>query len=115
MIEKELPHFMKARAAQQARQLASVGCSVALSLLGMPPGVGIAGGTLLLLKDSPALYFNVRQTLSSRKAVGDLRQYYADKEMVLRRVIAQQPITERSPLYDMVALLSRVVSGRISL
>jgi hypothetical protein len=68
VLEKELPFFLKRKAIQHSRQLATVSSSIALNLLGLAPGLGLIAGVAGILKDSPALVFNLGDTYDCSKS-----------------------------------------------
>ncbi|MFV9644497.1 MAG: hypothetical protein ACNYWU_01615 [Desulfobacterales bacterium] len=113
VFEKELPHFLKKRAIKQAKELGSVGSSVALGALGFIPVIGQVASGVSVLKDSPALLFNVRQTLSSQKAVNDLGTYIQNKETLLRQKIEKAHLSEQAIMLEMVDLFSQTLGEKI--
>lgn len=115
VIEKELPSFLKRKAIQQSKQLASVSSSVVLNLLGAVPGLGFIASAVGVLKDSPALFFNVGQTYASMRAIYGLERYYANKEAILEKEIERNDISEKAPLREMVALLTNVLAKKITM
>lgn len=115
VIQKELPNFLKKKALEQSKELASVSSSVALNLVAAVPGVGLIASAVGVLKDTPSLFFNVAQTYSSVRSIYDLQRYYANKEKLLEKEIDQHDISEKAPLHDMVALLTGVLSEKIKM
>jgi hypothetical protein len=115
VIDKELPSFLKKKALQQSKQLATVSASVALDLAGAVPGVGLIASAVGVLKDSPALFFNVGQTYRSIRAVDNLRKYYANKEEMLEKEIERHEVTGKAPLHEMVDLLTSVLAQKITM
>jgi len=113
VIQKELPKFLKKKAFQQCKQLASVSSSVALNLVGAVPGAGLIASTVGVLKDSPSLFFNIGQTYTSVQAIYDLQRYYTNKEKMLDKEIDRHDISEKAPLHEMVELLTSVLSEKI--
>jgi len=115
VLEEELPAFLKKRAKEQTKSFANIASSVALGILGFIPGLGgFASGTSIL-KDSPALIFNVRQTIFSKKSLTDLSIYQSNKESLLRHKIENSDISDRSTMLDMVDLLSNTLSEKLKL
>lgn len=115
VLHKELPNFLKKKALQESKQLASVTSSVALNLVGVVPGVGLVASAVGILKDTPALFFNVGQTYTSVRAVNDLQRYYSNKEKLLDMEIDRHEISEKAPLHDMVSLLTSVLAQKITM
>ena len=115
VLQEELPKFLKKRAFEQTKQLASVSSSVALGVAGAVPGVGLIASAVSVMKDTPALIVNIGQTYSSIKSISDLNEYYHNKEMLLRKEIEQSDISDKSTLYEMVTLLLNIVSKRIQI
>ncbi len=115
VFENELPYFMKNCAMKQAKELGSIGSSVALGALGFFPVIGQVASSASILKDSPALLFNIRQTLSSRKAISDLGCYISNKEYLLRKKIEESSISDRATMLEMVDLFSQLIGEKIKI
>lgn len=113
VIQKELPNFLKKKAHQQSRQLMSVSSSVVLNLVGVVPGAGLITNAVGMLKDTPALFFNIGRTYSSACAIYDLQRYYTTKEKILDKEIGRHDLSGKSPLHDMVELLGAVLAEKI--
>lgn len=115
VLQKELPNFLRHRALDQSKELASVSSSVALGVMGFVPGVSLVTSALSVMKDTPALVFNVGQTYSSIKSLFNLDEYYENKEKLIRRKVEECELSEKATMYEMVALLMDLISQRIRL
>lgn len=115
VIHKELSNFLKKKALQGSKQLASISSSVALNLVGAVPGVGLVASAVGVLKDTPALLFNIGQTYNSVRAIYDLQMYYDNKEKALDKEIERHDISEKAPLHEMVELLTAVLAQKITM
>lgn len=115
VLEEELPNFMRKKAIDRTKQLASVSSSIALAILGFIPGLSLITGTASALKDTPALVFNVGQTYASAKSLIDQNEYIRNKEKLLKERIEKTEITEKTPILDMINLLTEVITNRIQI
>ncbi len=115
VFQDQLPNFLKKRAISQAKQLGSVGASVALGVLGFVPALGTLSGVISLLKDSPALLFNIGQTYSSLESISDFNKYLLMKENAIKGSIEKSDLNDKSIMIDMVELLMATVSNKIAL
>jgi len=115
VLQEELPRFLKKRALEQSKELASISSSVALGVAGAVPGVGLIASAISVMKDPPALFVNIGQTFSSIKSISKQNEYYQNKERLLRKEIEHSSIGEKATMYEMVDLLLNVISKRIKL
>jgi len=113
IFEKELPNFIRKKKKEELKKLSSVGSSVALGALGFVPEVSAVASGISVLKDSPALIFNIRQFHSSDKSITDLERYLKIKEDIVKRQIDKTHISDQSTMLDMVELLSSTLSEKI--
>lgn len=115
VLREELPQFLKKRAFEQSKHMASVASSVALGVAGAVPAIGLIASAVSVMKDTPALLVNVGQTYGSIKAISNIHEYYQNKERLLRKEIERSNINEKAVFYEMVALLLNVISHRIKI
>jgi hypothetical protein len=115
ILQRELPKYLKKRALEQSKELASISSSVALGVAGAVPGVGLVASTISVMKDTPALFVNIGQTYSSLKSIKNHSEYYQNKQRLLKKEVEESIISEKSAIYDMVDLLMQVISKRIEL
>jgi hypothetical protein len=115
VLQQELPKYLKRKALEQSKELASVSSSVALGVAGAVPGVGLVASAISVMKDTPALFVNIGQTFNSVKSISKQGEYYKNKEQLLRKKIGNASIGEKAPMYEMVDLLLNVISNRIEL
>jgi len=115
VLQEELPKYLKKKALDQSKELASVSSSVALGLAGAVPGVGLVASAISVMKDTPALFVNIGQTFRSIKSISKQGEYYQNKKQLLRKEIEQSSIGEKATIYEMVDLLLNVISKRMQL
>lgn len=115
VLQNELPKFLKKKALEHSKELASVSASVALGLAGAVPGIGLVASAMSVMKDTPALFVNVGQTYRSIKSIYEQDKYYRNKEQLIRTEIERSSIGEKAIMYEMVDLLLNVIAKRIQL
>lgn len=115
VLQEELPQFLKKRAFEQSKHLASVTSSVALGVAGAVPGIGLIASAVSVMKDTPALLVNIGQTYSTIKAISNMDEYYQNKGKLLRKEIEQSRINDKAVFYEMVDLLLNVISHHIKI
>lgn len=113
VLEKELPSFVHKKVFSQTKPLLSVGSSIGLSVAGFIPGISIITGAAAILKDTPALIFNLGQGISSAKTLIHLNEYFQNKERILRKTIEKTEITDKTPMLDMTHLLTTLITNKI--
>jgi hypothetical protein len=112
VLDDEMPKFLRKRASKSAKSLGGVGSSLALGALGFVPVLSGITGAAGILKDTPALLVNVRQTYSSAKSLVKSEEYFLNKERLLKKQIESIDISEKSELLDMLHMLSALISHR---
>ena len=115
VLQKELPEFLKKKAIEDSKELASVSSSIALGLAGAVPGIGLVASAISVMKDTPALLVNIGQTYKSIRSISKQNEYYQLKEQIIRSEIENSDIEEKATMYEMVDLLTNVISRRILL
>ena len=109
------PKFLKKKALEHSKELASVSSSVALGVAGAVPGIGLVASAISVMKDTPALFVNVGQTYRSLKSITNQNKYYQSKEQLIKTEIEKSSIGEKATMFEMVDLLLNVISKRIQL
>ncbi|WP_319574559.1 hypothetical protein [uncultured Desulfobacter sp.] len=79
VLQKELPKFLKKKALEHSKELASISSSVALGVAGAVPGVGLVASAISVMKDTPALLVNIGQTYRSVRSISKQGEYYQNK------------------------------------
>ncbi len=115
VLQKELPKFLKKKALEQSKELASISSSVALGVAGAVPGVGLVASAISVMKDTPALFVNIGQTYRSVRSISKQDEYYQNKEKLIKTEIEKSAISEKAAMYEMVDMLLNVISKRIQL
>lgn len=115
VIEEEIPSYIRRRAKEERKEMWSTSASVALGLLGFVPvpGIGVIAGAAGLLKDTPALIFNVGQAYRSARSVSCAKDYIDFREQLLVKSIEHTQITEKTALIDMVHMLLMLIRSRM--
>ena len=113
IFEKELPVYIKKKASKDFKQLGNISSSVALGVLGFIPIVGYISSALSVLKDTPALIFNLNQTFHSIKSLNNFKRYHEQKQNIIKSKIKRTQISEKSIMLDMVDFLMSIISEKI--
>ncbi|MCK4814422.1 hypothetical protein KA005_01525, partial [bacterium] len=87
VLQEELPKFLKKKALEHSKELASVSSSVALGVAGAVPGVGLVASAISVMKDTPALLVNIGQTYRSVKSLSKQDEYYRNKDILIKKEI----------------------------
>ncbi|WP_289020586.1 hypothetical protein [uncultured Desulfobacter sp.] len=115
VLQKELPNFLKKKALEHSKELASISLSVALGVAGAVPGVGLVASAISIMKDTPALLVNIGQTYRSVRAISNQDEYYQNKEQLIKTEIEKSTISEKAIMYEMVDMLLNIISKRIQI
>jgi hypothetical protein len=86
---------------------------VALGVAGAVPGIGLFASAINVMKDTPALLFNIGQTYNSFKSIENLGEYYRNKERLLRKEIEHSSLSDKTMLYEVIDLLLSIITDRI--
>lgn len=115
VFEEELPIFLKNRAFSQAKEVASVGFSVALGALGFVPILGYVASGMSVIRDSPALFFNIGELYRSSKAISSMETYARNRHVALETSLENSDISNKSTMLDMIDVLTSSLSEKIRL
>ncbi|HMB42118.1 MAG TPA: hypothetical protein VKM37_09075 [Balneolaceae bacterium] len=115
VFDEELPEFIKGKVKQKAKSLVSVSSSLALGFLGFFPGLGSIASGVSILKDSPSLIFNLRQTFSSQKAIDNIKLYKQNREELLRKQVEKSDLSDKSTMLDMVNILNNLLGEKLKI
>ncbi|MGO9020619.1 MAG: hypothetical protein ACLQVJ_19945 [Syntrophobacteraceae bacterium] len=110
VLDDEMPRFLRKRASASAKKLGGVVSSLALGALGFVPVLSSITGAASILKDTPALLVNVGQSYSSVKSLAKSKEYFLNKERILKKLIESIDISEKSELLDMLDMFSALIS-----
>jgi len=115
VFEVELRDFIRGKVIGDAKELCDVTASVALGFAGLIPGLGTFASLASVLKESPALYMNIAQIHRSAKSLSGVHHYLRQRNETIKSSIQKMDIGEKSPMIDMVDMLTSTISERIKL
>ncbi len=113
VIREQLPEFLKKEAFEQSKELGSTSASIALSVAGAVPGIGLVTSAASVMRDTPALLFNLGQTYTSVRSIKNLSHHYENKEKLIRKEVEELELKDKAVFFEMVDLLLNIISERI--
>lgn len=115
IFDKELPILLKKKKAHDAKILGKNTLSISLGALGFVPFLSTVANVAGILLSSPSFVMNIWQKFMNKSAYEDYNSYLKMKEALLKSMIEQSEITDRTTLLDVVDLLMSVISKKMTL
>ncbi len=115
VFQKELPAFLKKKAVGNVKGLGKNTVSVGLGVAGFFPPFSLIASVASLAMGTPAFWMNLSQTFTSVRAINRYDKYQNTKEKALMDTIRKSDISDKSQLLDVVDMIVRTLSARLTL
>jgi hypothetical protein len=113
IFEREIPEFMKKKRIEGRNELAKNSLSLGIGLIGFIP-IPIVSGVANLIGLLPSL-FNLPHIFRSFRAAKDYQSYQEQKQQTLQHLIEKSELSDESAFIEVIDLLTKVLSSRITI
>lgn len=114
VFEQEMPRFLTKRMVSQSKEMLMASSSIALGVLGLIPGMSLAG-VAGLIKDSPSFMINLKHSFKSAKSIKNHQHYVQNRELMVTDIINKYKFSDSPMLLEAVDYLSTSIRAKLSL
>jgi hypothetical protein len=114
IFQRELRSYLKRKAIKSAKVLWKNTISIGLGFAGFFPILTPISSIGSIVLDSPAFFVNLNQTFLNLRALDNYQIYLKAKEKMLKKIIQRSEISEKSCLFDVVNMITEIISKRSS-